>query len=99
MIDEAGSHPLFILGRRKVTYFLVGEADAELFGEALAAAAGDAAGIDAAGLAAVEPAVPGATGRSPRLLGLFSMSVASLLTIFDSYNESPSKAVFKSCWR
>ena len=73
-----------------------GEAVAEAvgFGDAAAVAVGDAA-AEAAGLGVVVPAVPGAAGRKPRLLGFFNMLSASLFTIFASYIAFSSKAAFK----
>jgi hypothetical protein len=68
----------------------------------LAAAAGEdvvagavAGGFVVAVLAAGEATAPGAAGRSPRLLGLFSMVPARLLTIFASFMATSTRAAFR----
>src|SRR3954467_11552007 len=65
------------------------------FGDAAAVAVGEAAAVEAAGLAVAVPAVPGAAGRKPRLLGFFNILSASLFTIFASYIAFSSNAAFK----
>src|ERR1700682_3746721 len=70
-------------GVRKPLFNYSSAGDAALAGDAAALAAGDA--LDAAGV--VLPAGFAASveaGRNPRLLGLFSMSIARLFTIFAS---------------
>src|SRR6185369_2901707 len=73
-------------------YFFAGDVAAD--GLALAAAAGDAAGVaavvEAGALAASEDA-----GRNPRFEGLANMFAAKLLTTFASDNATSSKAAFK----
>src|SRR5260370_13963546 len=84
--------------------------DAALAGDAAALAAGDA--LDAAAAVALLAGFAASVeaGRRPRLLGLASMSIARLFTIFASAIATSSKAVFKIflrssvsltliCWR
>ena len=65
-----------------------------------AAAAGEAAGavdcgIVVAALTGGDATVPGDAGRSPRLLGLFSIVFAMLLMILDSFMATSSSAALR----